>query len=358
MADNLVDFAIDPTSGLARRHHIDVDDALQLIMVDFGRRIHRRYIGHGLQRRVILDIRSTQRDFFEILHAHVLDLLIEVLYSEHVVVPRLGIDPVARFDHAVGSQRGDYVVHHLFGRESNQTSAFAIDAQLQSGIKKILGNQHATHALAASDLFGDVRRHFISAVDIVASHLYIDGSRQSQVDYRIDQPARLKVSIEFRQIFRQFASNPAHVFVAAEFVVFFQANLHKSCIHGRVAGVHGGEVRRDPDVGDDHSQIMRFDHLMNIFLDAGDVLIRDLKPGTAWRFHVDDELAWIRARKVGRPHKWKNSRNDQDDTNGNPAHGSSRPRQSASHPTLIEIQELLKALVELAKEPCEKRAWP
>ena len=62
-----------------------------------------------------------------------------------------------------------------FGRESNQAGAFAIDVQLQSGIKKILGNQHAAHALAASDLFGDIRRHFISAVEIVASDLDIDG---------------------------------------------------------------------------------------------------------------------------------------------------------------------------------------
>src|ERR1039457_599241 len=40
---------------------------------------------------------------------------------------------------------------------------------------KILGNQHAAHALAASDLLGDIRRHFISSVEVVASDLDIDG---------------------------------------------------------------------------------------------------------------------------------------------------------------------------------------
>ena len=144
-------------------------------MVDFGRSIDRRDIGHGLQGRVILDIRSAQRNLFEILHAHVLDLLVEVLHGKHVVVAGLGIDPVAGLDHAVGGESGDHVVDHLFRCEPNQAGAFAIDIQLQSRIKKILWDQHATHALAAADLFGDVGGHSISAVEIVASHLDIDG---------------------------------------------------------------------------------------------------------------------------------------------------------------------------------------
>jgi hypothetical protein len=48
---------------------------------------------------------------------------------------------------------------------------------LSTGIKKILRNRHATHALAASDLFGNVRRHFINVVEIVASHSDIDRRR-------------------------------------------------------------------------------------------------------------------------------------------------------------------------------------
>ena len=137
-------------------------------------------------------------------------------------------------------------------------------------------------------------------------------------------------------------------------MVFFQTHLDKCRIHGRVAGVHGGKVGRNPDIGDDHSKVVGIDHLVNIVLDARDVLIGDLKAGTAGRFDVDDELAWIGAGKICCPYEGENSRQDQDDANGNPRHGSSRPSQGASHPTLVEIQELLKALIELAKEPLEE----
>ena len=137
-------------------------------------------------------------------------------------------------------------------------------------------------------------------------------------------------------------------------MVFFQAHLDKCSIHGRVAGVDGGEVGRNPDIGDDHAQVVGADHLVNIVLDARDVLIGDLKPGTARRLDVDHELARIGARKVRCPHEGKNSRQHQDDAPGNPRHGSSRPDQSASHPTLVEIQELLEALIEPAKEPAEE----
>ena len=54
------------------------------------------------------------RDLFEILHAHALDLLIEVLHGKHVVIASLGIDPVTRLDHAVGGQSSDHIVHHRF----------------------------------------------------------------------------------------------------------------------------------------------------------------------------------------------------------------------------------------------------
>src|SRR5208282_2618292 len=163
--------------------------------------------------------------------------------------------------------------------------------------------------------------------------------------------ARLKICIEFRQVFGQFAANAPHVFIAAELVVFFQAHQDKCRIHGRVAGVHGGEVGGNPYIGDDHPQVVGVNYLVNIVLDARDVLIGDLKPGTAGRLDVDDELARIGAGKVRCPHEWENSRQDKGDAPGNPRHGSPRPGQSARHPTLVKIQELLEELIEPAKEP-------
>jgi hypothetical protein len=96
------------------------------------------------------------------------------------------------------------------------------------------------------------------------------------------------------------------------------------------------------------------DHLVNVVLDARDVLIGDLEARTAGRFDVDNELARIRAGKVCRTYERKNYSKDHDDADGDPCHGSAGPRQGARHPTFVEIQELLESLVELCKEPTEE----
>ncbi len=114
--NDLVDLAVHVLQRFCRWHHIDVDHAPDLIMIHLGGSIDFLDIRHRLQGSVVGLILRPQGNLLEVVHAHVGDLLIEVLHGEHVVIPRPGVDPVAGRNHAVGSQRGNDVVYDLLGR--------------------------------------------------------------------------------------------------------------------------------------------------------------------------------------------------------------------------------------------------
>ena len=99
---------------------------------------------------------AAQRNVLEVLHVHVADLMGGVLHGEHVVVAGVGIDPIAGRDDAVGGERGDDVVDHVFRREADERGALAIDVELQAGIFKVLGDVDVADAGEAAKLLRDV----------------------------------------------------------------------------------------------------------------------------------------------------------------------------------------------------------
>src|SRR5580698_6354135 len=94
-------------------------------------------------------------------------------------------------------------------------------------------------------------------------------------------------------------------------------------------------------------------NLANILLNASDVLIADLKAGTARSFDVDDELAGVGAGEIGGSDERKNSNQDYSNAAENQSHGSPRARQGASHPNLVTLQEPVEKLVKSANEAIE-----
>ena len=77
---------------------------------------------------------------------------------------------------------------------------------------------------------------------------------------------------------------------------------------GGIAGVDGGEIGCESDVGDDHVQIVFIDYLANIVLDARDVIVGHLETRAGGRLEVDDELPGIGAGEEGDTQERKQAR--------------------------------------------------
>ena len=96
---------------------------------------------------------GVQRDLLEVLHGHVADLLRRVLHGEEVVVAALGIDPVAGSNHAIGGERGDYVVARRRGGQPETRGHFALHIKLNAGIVEVLRNQYVADIMQARAIF-------------------------------------------------------------------------------------------------------------------------------------------------------------------------------------------------------------
>ncbi len=88
-----------------------------------------------------------------------------------------------------------------------------------------------------------------------------------------------------------------HVFVAAGLVVFLEADLHEGRVLRGVGGVDGGEIGRGADVGNDHAEVFRRNHLAHQVLHLGDFVFGDGEARAGGRFEIDHELAGVGARK-------------------------------------------------------------
>jgi hypothetical protein len=104
------------------------------------------------------------------------------------------------------------------------------------------------------------------------------GRRQTHVQHGVHQAARLEVGGQLRQFVLDLLLDAAHVIVAAGLVIFLEADLHERGVHGGVAGVDGGEVGCGSDIGDDHAEVFRRDHLADQVLHFGDLAFRDRQP--------------------------------------------------------------------------------
>ena len=114
--EDVVDLATDSVERLGPRLHVDIDDAAQSVVIDFGRRIDLLGEDDRAQWGVVLAPHAAQGDVLKLLHVHMLDLVGGVLHGEHVIVAGIGVDPVARGDDTVRGERGNDVVDDGLGR--------------------------------------------------------------------------------------------------------------------------------------------------------------------------------------------------------------------------------------------------
>ncbi len=132
------------------RHHVNINHGPQLVVIHFSGSIDRADVGNRIERSGLFHASAAQRNLFEVVER--LNLRFGILHGEHVVVAGFRIDPVTWCDHSVGTERGDYVIHHFFWAEAQHAGAFAIDIELQAGIIHILRDQERRSLLAKLSL--------------------------------------------------------------------------------------------------------------------------------------------------------------------------------------------------------------
>ena len=285
-----------------------------------------------------------------------LDLVGGVLHGEHVVVAGVGIDPVAGRDDAVGGERGDDVVDDIFGREADERGALAIDVELQAGILEVLRDVDIADAREAAQLLRDVLRLGEGGGLIVGADLNIERRGQALIHDGVDETAGLEVGLDLRHVGCEPAAHAIDVGVAAGGVVFVEPDLDEGGVHRRVAGVDGGEIGRDADVGDDHAEIVRRDDLADFVLDARDVGIAGLDARAAGHFDIDDELAGIGAREVGAAED--RSQHDEDERGAAEQNGSGEAGtlHGAVGEHLVAIEHALEVDVEAVDDAVKDAA--
>ena len=65
----------------------------------------------------------------------------------------------------------------------------------------------------------------IAVGQIRAGDLDVDGRGHAEAEHGVDQAARLEVRGDLRHLLRNAAAHARHVFVAADLVIFLQADL-------------------------------------------------------------------------------------------------------------------------------------
>ena len=126
---------------LTRRRDVDIDDALDLIVVDFGGRHQIHQLHDGIESGGLFQIRRAQRNLLQI--DQIVDrglAVFGILDAEEVIVAGFVIDPVVGRDHDVRIQRGDDVVDNLFLGESEFGGMHAVDIHADGRIVHVLRN--------------------------------------------------------------------------------------------------------------------------------------------------------------------------------------------------------------------------
>ena len=228
-------------------------------MVDFGWRRNGFDFDDGVEKGRLGTFHSAQRNLLEVRHDF--DSVFRVLHGEHIHIgiPALGIDPIIRRDHAVRSESGDDVVDDFLLRKTEEARFLPVNVEFEGRVVDVLGNQHVVYVLELAHGLSKLRSGVVDRVEVVAADLNVDWRGQTKIDHRVDQAAGLKVSAELREFLAQLLADPAHVFIAADFVVFFQADLNEGGVRRGVWSIDGGEIGGDADVRDDDLQFARRD---------------------------------------------------------------------------------------------------
>ena len=166
-------------------------DAPDLVVIDFGRAHRTQFRLATMSSRVgVRHPGAAQRNRAEVGQA--LDLLLGVLNGQKVVRCPLRIDPVARRDHLVRGQRRDDVGDDFAFAEAQLRGARPVDIEPQSGIVEILRDVDVADAGQLTDSCRQRLRDLEIGFEIRAAHLHVDRRRQSQIQHRVHQAARLR----------------------------------------------------------------------------------------------------------------------------------------------------------------------
>ena len=142
-----------------------------------------------MQRAISRRALTSQGNILKVLHRHVVEGVVVVLHSDHVVVAGFRVDPVAGCNHAVRGERGDDVVHDFLLRQPHHAGSFPVDIQGQTRVIQILRNINFIDVCDLTDLVlqiaGDRHRPF----HVVRADLHIDRRGEPLVDHAVHQPA-------------------------------------------------------------------------------------------------------------------------------------------------------------------------
>ena len=342
-SDDPVDAGGDRAQILAQRPHVDVDHPAQLVMVHLRGRLKLSDAAHRIQARGIREVRSPQRNRFQVRQAA--DLPLGILHRQHVVVAGLGIDPKAGRDHLVRRQRGNHVVHHFALVQAQFAGSHAVHVELQSRVVDILRDEHVRDPGNGFDLRGKLQRRLIGVLLVAARHLDIDGRRQAQIQDRIHQSSRLEVCAQLRQFELHGLLYLGHIFIAAGLVVVLQAHLHEGRVHGGIGGVDGRKTGARADIGNDRRQVFGWHDAPDESLDLGDFAFRDPDPRPRGRLQIDHELSRVAAGEE-RKAQQREQPQTQHEEKAERQQRDGRPTQGALHQAVVRLQERFEAAVE------------
>src|SRR5579871_899379 len=130
IANGALDRAGELPEILAGWSHIDVHDALDLVVVDLGGRLKPLQRYDGVERRRLTQVGSSQRDLFQVHQVPDGRLaVLGILHAQEVVVAGLIIHPVIGSDHGVGIESGDDVIDDVLLREPQLGGVNAVHIQ-------------------------------------------------------------------------------------------------------------------------------------------------------------------------------------------------------------------------------------
>ena len=191
-----------------------------------------------------------------------------ILNGEEIIVAAFRVNPIARRNHLVGSQRGYDIANDFFFVQAKLGGAQPVNVQLQCRIINVLRHQHVADARQRLGFLRDVRRDFVGAVHVIAGDLDVQRRGHSEIQNRVHESAGLEISGDLRQIFFQPRPHQVHVLKAAQIMSGVQTDLHKRGVRAGIGRVNRGETRRDADVRDDDFQIVGrhdvADHLFHL----------------------------------------------------------------------------------------------
>src|ERR1700731_4821273 len=299
--DNFFHLASQPAEIFALRRHVYIDHTKQLIVVYFRRGRNSADFYHAIEGGRFRAFPAAQGNLLQI--GHRLDLVLGILDGQQVGVTARWIDPVIRRDHAVRSEGGDDVVDDFFLRETEETGLPAVNVELQGRVIDILGNQNVADAPESANKRSDLCRCGVNAAEIVAANLYVNGRGQAEIDDRIDEPARLKVGAELRELLAKLPAHAPHVLVAADRVALLKTYLHERGVRRRIGRVNRRKIRGDADVRNDDLELVGWHHLVDDLLHLFHIIFGEFHAGSGGRLQVDYELTGIGSRKEGDPEK-------------------------------------------------------